>query len=117
MYFPKGGGTCSGVSKPGVITWARAYESFGELGMDVGRGEVLELPEAEVQERLDKTTPVWPIANVHIPGYDRNEMMATHMSNHIVIGYGDILEELIATCRHLGIKTRIGGDAGKELAK
>jgi L-fucose isomerase-like protein len=40
---------------------------------------------------------VWPIANVHIPGYDRNEMMATHMSNHIVIGYGDILEELIAT--------------------
>lgn len=117
MYFPKGGGTCSGVSKPGVITWARAYETFGELGMDVGRGEVLELPEAEVQERLDKTTPVWPIANVHIPGYDRNEMMATHMSNHIVIGYGDILEELIAVCRHLGIKTRIAGDAGKELAK
>jgi hypothetical protein len=44
-------------------------------------------------------------------------MMATHMSNHIVIGYGDILEELIALCRHLGIKTRIAGDAGKELAK
>lgn len=117
MYFPKGGGTCSGVSKPGVITWARCYEQFGELGMDVGRGEVLELPEEEVQDRLNKTTPVWPIANVHIPGYDRNEMMATHMSNHIVMGYGDILEELIATCRHLGIKTRICGDAGKELTK
>lgn len=117
MYFPKGGGTCSGVSKPGTITWARCYEQFGELGMDVGTGEVLDLPEAEVQDRLDRTTPVWPIANVHIPGYDRNEMMATHMSNHIVIGYGDILQEFIATCRHLGIKTRIAGDAGKALAK
>jgi len=117
MYFPKGGGTCSGVSKPGVITWARCYEQFGELGMDVGTGEVLDLPEAEVQDRLDRTTPVWPIANVHIPGYDRNEMMATHMSNHITMGYGDILEELIATCRHLGIKTRVAGDAGKALKK
>ena len=68
-------------------------------------------------DRLDKTTPVWPIANVHIPGYDRNEMMATHMSNHIVMGYGDILQELIATCRHLGIKTRVAGDAGKALKK
>ena len=110
MYFPKGGGTCAGVSKPGVITWARAYERFGELGIDVGTGEVLALPDAEVQDRLNKTTPVWPIANVHIPGYDRNEMMATHMSNHIVMGYGDILEELIALCRNLGIKTRIAGD-------
>jgi L-fucose isomerase-like protein len=113
MYFPKGGGTCAGVSKPGVVTWARAYEAYGELGMDCGTGEVLAMPEAEVQERLNKTTPVWPIANVHIPGYDRNEMMATHMSNHIVIGYGDILDELIAVCRNLGIKTRVAGDVRK----
>lgn len=113
MYFPKGGGTCAGVSKPGTITWARAYERFGELGLDCGTGEVISMPPAEVQERLDKTTPVWPIANVHIPGYDRNEMMATHMSNHIVIGYGDVLDELLATCRHLGIKTRVAGDVRK----
>ena len=116
MYFPLGGGTCSGVSKPGVITWARAWEAYGELGMDVGTGEVLAMPESEVQERLDKTTPVWPIANVHIPGYDRNELMATHMSNHIVMGYGDILQELIATCLGLGFTVRVGGDAGKALA-
>jgi hypothetical protein len=36
--------------------------------------------------------------------------MASHMSNHIVVGYGDILQELIATCRHLGIPTRVAGD-------
>jgi L-fucose isomerase-like protein len=115
MYFPKGGGTCSGVSKPGVITWARLHESFGELCIDCGTGEVVELPEAEVRERLEKTTPVWPIANVHIPGYDRQELMSTHMSNHITIGYGDILQELLATCRHLGIKTRVAGEVRKTL--
>lgn len=110
MYFPLGGGTCSGVSKPGTITWARCYESFGRLGMDCGIGEVVAMPEAEVQDRLNRTTPVWPIANVHIPGYDRDPMMSTHMSNHIVIGYGDILDEFIALCMHLGISTRVAGD-------
>ena len=110
MYFPLGGGSCSGVSKPGVITWARFYESFGEIGMDCGVGEVLPMDEDEVQERLNKTTAEWPIANVHISGYDRDQCMSTHMSNHITIGYGDILEELIATCSHLGIPVRVAGD-------
>ncbi len=115
MYFRLGGGTCSGVSKPGVITWARFFESFGEIGMDCGLGEVLEMPDVEVQDRLAKTTKVWPIANVHIPGYGRDELMATHMSNHITIGYGDILQELVATCLNLGIPVRLTGDAGKAL--
>ncbi len=116
MYFPLGGGTCAGISKPGTITWARAWEADGVLGMDCGTGEVLDMPEAEVQERLDKTTPVWPIANVHIPGYDRNELMATHMSNHIVIGYGDVLQEMVAACMELGFKVRVAGDARKQLS-
>jgi L-fucose isomerase-like protein len=110
MYFPMGGGTCSGVSKPGTITWARAWETPGELGLDCGVGEVVDLPQAEVQERLDATTPVWPIANAYLPGYGRDECMATHMSNHITIGYGDILPELAATALSLGFKVRIGGD-------
>jgi L-fucose isomerase-like protein len=110
MYFPLGGGTCSGVSKPGVITWARFYERFGEIGMDCGTGEVTELPEQEIGDRLGRTTAEWPIANVYIPGYDRDQVMASHMSNHITIGYGDILQELVATCLHLGIPTRVAGD-------
>lgn len=114
MYFPMGGGTCSGVSKPGVVTWARCWERPGELWMDIGRGDVRELPDDEVQERLNATTPVWPIANVHIPGYGRNECMSTHMSNHIVIGYGDIVQELATTCLHLGFKVRISGDVRNE---
>jgi len=116
MYFPLGGGTCSGVSKPGVITWARFYERFGEIGMDCGTGEVVDLPKVDLQDRLDKTTKTWPIANVHIPGYGRDELMATHMSNHITIGYGDILQELVATCLSLGIPTRVIGDAREALS-
>jgi len=107
MYFPLGGGTCSGVSKPGVVTWARFYETFGEIGMDCGTGRVVQMPTAEVNDRLRKTTAEWPIANVHIPGYDRDQLMASHMSNHITIGYGNILPELVATCLHLGIQTRV----------
>jgi hypothetical protein len=37
------------------------------------------------------------------------------MSNHIVMGYGDILAEFVATCQHLGIKTRVAGDARNQL--
>ncbi len=115
MFFPLGGGTCSGVSKPGTITWARLYEADNKLGMDCGAGEVVKLPEPEVNERLAKTTEQWPIANVHIPGYGRDQLMASHMSNHIVIGYGDILQELVATCLNLGIETRVAGDVRKTL--
>ena len=115
LYFPLGGGTCSGVSRPGTITWARCWEAYGEIGIDCGTGEVLDLPEEELRDRLRKTTPEWPIANVHIPGYDRDELMATHMSNHIVIGYGDILQELVATSLALNFKVRVAGEAAKSL--
>jgi len=115
VYFPLGGGSCSGVSKPGPITWARFYESWGEIGMDCGTGEVVALPEAEVEDRLRKTTYEWPIANVHIPGYDPEQLMASHMSNHIVIGYGDVLQEFVATCLSLGIPTRVAGQVKDSL--
>jgi len=116
LYFPLGGGTCSGVSKPGTVTWARCWERPGEIWMDCGLGEVQDLPGEEVEERLSKTTPQWPIANVHIPGYDKNECMSSHMANHITIGYGDILQELVATCQHLGMKVRVAGDAREKLS-
>ena len=77
--------------------------------MDCGTGKVVQMPTAEVNDRLSKTTAEWPIANAHIPGYDPEQLMASHMSNHIVIGYGDILQELVSTCLHLGIPTRVGG--------
>jgi L-fucose isomerase-like protein len=117
MYFPKGGGTCSGVSKPGVITWARFYERFGSIGMDMGTGETVSLPAAETKRRLQATTKEWPIANVHIPGYDRDRLMSTHRSNHITVCYGDILRELAAVADDLGIPVNVIGDARKGLER
>lgn len=111
MYFPFGGGTCSGVSKPGTITWARFYESFGEIGMDLGTGEVVELPEQEVRRRRAATTEEWPVANVFIPGYERDTLMSSHKSNHITICYGDILHELASVSSRLGINVNVIGDA------
>lgn len=90
-------------------------EAFGEIGMDCGRGEVIQLPGSEVKGRLSRTTEEWPIANVHIPGYGRDPCMASHMSNHITVGYGDIVGELVATCLHLGIPTRVVSDTAETL--
>jgi len=110
MYFPKGGGTCSGVSKPGVITWARFYEGYGNIGMDIGIGEIVDLPEAELLLRRERTSKEWPIANVLLPGYGRDELMSSHKSNHITICYGNIMQELAASCKYLGIPVDIIGD-------
>jgi hypothetical protein len=52
---------------------------------------------------------------VNIPGYGRDQLMSSHMSNHITIGYGNILGELVATCQNLGIPVRVAGDARNTL--
>jgi L-fucose isomerase-like protein len=113
MYFPRGGGTCSGVSKPGAVTWARFYEAFGDIGMDVGTGRVVELPADEVKRRQRATTGEWPMANVVIPGYDRDRLMSTHRSNHITLCYGSIVQELAAAAKHLGVAVSVVGEARK----
>ncbi len=116
MYFPKGGGTCSGVSKPGKITWARFYESFEKIGMDVGTGEAVRLPDDEVRRRLNETTKEWPIANVYIPGYEKDQLMSSHKSNHITICYGNIIDELASTAKHIGLQVNVIGDARRRMS-
>ncbi len=43
MYFPNGGSTLRGVSKPGEIVWSRIYVEDEALHMDIGRGGVVTL--------------------------------------------------------------------------
>jgi hypothetical protein len=111
MYFPRGGGTCSGVSKPGSITWARFYECFGEIGFDLGTGEIVELPQEQLSMLRKATSEEWPIATASIPGYGRDALMSTHKSNHITLCYGNIAPELAAAAATLGIPVNIVGDA------
>ena len=87
MYFPLGGGTLRGCSKPGEIVWSRVYIEDGRLQVDIGRGHVAELPAEETQRRLDATTPEWPIMHAVLHGVSRDQMMAKHKANHVQVAY------------------------------
>jgi hypothetical protein len=89
MYFPNGGGTLKGISKPGEIVWSRVFIEDNKLKMDLGRGGVVKLPEQETQRRWKATTPQWPIMHAVTYGVARDQMMSRHKSNHIQVAYAD----------------------------
>ncbi|MGI9157006.1 MAG: hypothetical protein ACR2FG_10260 [Marmoricola sp.] len=87
MFFPLGGATLSGVSRPGEIVWSRVFIMDGSLHVDLGRGRAVELPEAETTRRLEATTPQWPIMHAVLNGVSRDQFMARHKANHIQVVY------------------------------
>jgi len=87
MYFPSGGGTLKGISRPGEIVWSRIFIEGGRLKMDLGRAGVVALPREETQRRWQATTPQWPIMHAVTYGVSRDQMMARHKSNHIQVAY------------------------------
>jgi hypothetical protein len=87
IYFPLGGGTLSGVSKPGEIVWSRVFLMDGSLHVDLGRATVVELPEEETRRRLEATTPQWPIMHAVLHGVTRDQFMARHKANHLNVVY------------------------------
>jgi hypothetical protein len=98
MYFPSGGGTIKGVSKPGEVVWSRIFIEDDRLKMDLGRAAAIELPTEETQRRWDATTPQWPIMHAVTYGVSRNQMMARHKANHIQVAYANSVEEADAAC-------------------
>jgi L-fucose isomerase-like protein len=106
-YFPVAGGTFTGVSKGGSITWARAWlDREGDLVMDIGRGESVELPEAVREAWWNGTTRQWPFMAADL-GCSMETIMAHYMSNHIAVAYGDIFGEMVALSQSLGFKIRV----------
>jgi len=89
MYFPKGGGTIKGQSKPGEIVWSRVYVMDGNLHCDMGRGTAIRLPDEEMDFRWESTTPQWPIMNAVLHGVTRDQLMGRHKANHIQVAYAD----------------------------
>jgi hypothetical protein len=87
MYFRLGGGTLTGVCKPGEIVWSRVFTENRQLHVDIGRARAVELPEAETQRRWDSTTPQWPIMHVILQGIRCDQFMARHRSNHVSVAY------------------------------
>jgi hypothetical protein len=93
MYFPLGGGTMKGVSKPGEVVWSRVFVEDGRLKADLGLAEVIALPQEETERRWRITTPQWPIMHAVTRGVSRDQMMARHKSNHIQVAYAPSLAE------------------------
>lgn len=110
LYFPIPGGTFAGESLPGAITWARAYIRDDELWMDIGRGEVVKLPEATRDAWWNGTTRQWPFMAADL-GIGRETLMAHYQSNHIAVAYGDVFEEMLALSAELGFRIRVLGAA------
>ena len=117
MFFPLGGGTLSGCSKPGQIVWSRVYIMDGILHADLGRGHVVVLPEAETQRRLNATDPQWPIMHAVLNGVSRDQLMGRHKANHAQVVYApdaDLADKgLLAKAAffgELGIEVHLCGD-------
>jgi len=89
MYFPNGGSTLRGISRPGEIVWSRIYVENDALHMDIGRGHVVQLPREETERRWQATTPEWPIMHGVLNGVSRDALMAKHKSNHIQVVYSN----------------------------
>jgi len=116
MFFPKGGGTLTGLSKPGEIVWSRIFVEEGRLKADLGRAKVVELPTEETQRRWNATNPEWPIMHAVTYGITRDQFMGRHKSNHIQVAYGPdaqganlALAAKAAAFRDLGIEVSICG--------
>jgi hypothetical protein len=87
MYFPFGGGTMKGVSKPGEIVWSRVFVDKGALKADLGRAKAIELPKEENDRRWQITTSQWPMMQAVTYGVSRDQFMARHKANHIQVAY------------------------------
>ena len=123
MYFRLGGSTLAGVSRPGEIVWSRIWiDNVGgheKLCMDIGRAQVVTLPEEETRRRLESTTKQWPIMHAVTYGISRDQMMARHKANHIQVAYAKDAAGAdraaltkAAVARALGIEVNFCGTRG-----
>ena len=112
MYFPLGGGSLKGVSKPGEVVWSRVFVEDGRLKADLGMADVVELPREETERRWSITTPQWPIMHAVLRGVNRDQMMGRHKANHIQVAYGgtDALFAKAVAFREMGIQVSICGE-------
>jgi hypothetical protein len=117
VFFPAGGATVNGVSKPGEVVISRVFQADGILQADVFRGTVVELPAEETRRRKEATNPEWPIAHVVLHGVTRDQFMARHRANHAQVVYAPDAETadraLIAKAAMLdgmGIRVHLVGD-------
>jgi hypothetical protein len=116
IYFPLGGSTIKGVSKPGEIVWSRVFVQGGALHVDVGRATAISLPAEETERRWRATTPAWPIMHAVLHGVTRDQFMARHKANHLNVAYAPDAETAdralvakVALFKELGLQVHLIG--------
>jgi hypothetical protein len=116
VFFPAGGSTINGVSKPGEVVLSRVFIADGILQVDIFRGSVITLPAEETQRRKDATNPEWPIAHVVLHDVSRDQFMARHKANHAQMVYApdaDTADKALvakaAMLERMGIKVNLVG--------
>jgi L-fucose isomerase, second N-terminal domain. len=117
VFFPAGGSTINGVSRPGEVVLSRVFIADGILQADVFRATVIELPDEETWRRKNATNPEWPIAHVVLHGVTRDQFMARHKANHAQMVYAPDAETAdkallakAAMLDRIGIKVNLVGD-------
>jgi L-fucose isomerase-like protein len=93
MYFPLGGSTIKGVSKPGWVVWSRVFVNNKQLNCDIGLGQAVSVPDEIAQDNWKQTTEQWPIMHLVMRGITRDQFMARHKANHIQTVYAPSEEE------------------------
>jgi hypothetical protein len=116
MYFRLGGGTLTGVCKPGEVVWSRVFVEDDQLHVDIGRATAIALPEEETRRRWSRTTPQWPMMHVILHGVSRDQFMARHRANHVSVAYApgteqadNVLAAKASMFAELGIKVHLCG--------
>ncbi len=119
VYFPLGGSTIKGVSKPGSVVWSRVFVQGGVLHVDLGRATAIALPDDETERRSRATTPAWPIMHAVLPGVSRDQFMARHKANHLNVAYApdeETAEKALvakaALFAELGVRVHLIGETG-----
>ncbi|WP_456284418.1 fucose isomerase [Microbacterium sp. JZ101] len=117
VFFPAGGSTINGVSRPGELVISRVFIADGVLQADIFRGTAIELPEEETARRKQATNPEWPIAHVVLHGITRDQFMARHKANHAQVVYAPdaatadrALVAKAAMLDRMGIRVNLVGD-------
>ena len=117
MYFPLGGGTIKGVSKPGWVVWSRVFVADNKLNFDTGLAESVVLPQEETEERWRLTTSQWPVMHAVLKGVSRDQFMARHKANHIQVAYANdkagarkAMFAKAAAMKELGLNVSFCGD-------
>lgn len=102
VFGKAGGASIQFVFGAGRVTMARLWREAGEYVMGVALGETVAKP----REELKKTG--WPLPHAFVrTGVDRRTFISTFGANHLHLVAGDIVAEIEAFCRIVGIRCRV----------